>query len=260
MDFEQRDSDIYISAFPKSGTTWMQVILHNLVTDGDMSFEHIYDVSPWASNEAHINKTPERINQLPEPRLIKTHDRYDFFDPQLRGRFIFIYRDGRDVAESYFHHNRNYVDPDLTFEQNFETHFIKGAGRKKGTWFTYHRDWFKNKNKFPILYVRYEDLKADLEGTVKRVAQFLNVPFNDEIMARIRKHASFEYMKEHETKFGEKEPKAKRLVFNNFIRKGEVGAGKEKLTPEQEALFKERYDTIVAPFEQKTHQRPKWKH
>ena len=36
MDFEERESDIFIVTYLKSGTTWMQVILHNLVTEGNM--------------------------------------------------------------------------------------------------------------------------------------------------------------------------------------------------------------------------------
>jgi hypothetical protein len=45
-DFGQRDSDIYVVSYPRSGTTLMQMILYQMTTDGDMGFKHIYDVSP----------------------------------------------------------------------------------------------------------------------------------------------------------------------------------------------------------------------
>lgn len=248
-DFEERDSDVYIVAFPKSGTTWMQVILYNMVTeDADMSFEHIYDVSPWTSNEAFLNRKPDRVNSLPEPRLIKSHDKYDFFHKDIKGRFIFIYRDGKDVAESYFHHNRNYVDPDLTFDKNFDEHFVQGIGRKKGTWFSYQESWLSNKNNLPILYISYEQLKQNLDGTIDRIAAFLGEELTDKKLENIKKHASFSYMKEHESKFGVKEPKERKLVFNDFIRSGKVGQGEDKLNDLQKTVYNARFNKMVAPY------------
>ena len=41
LDFVERDSDIFIVTYLKSGTTWMQVILYNMLTEGNMDFEHI---------------------------------------------------------------------------------------------------------------------------------------------------------------------------------------------------------------------------
>ena len=55
LEFGERDDDIYITTYPKSGTTVMQVILYQLTTKGDMGFKHIYDVSPWI--EMHHLKT-----------------------------------------------------------------------------------------------------------------------------------------------------------------------------------------------------------
>lgn len=245
LDFEQRESDIYIAAFPKSGTTWMQVILHNMLTEGDMTFEHIYDVSPWVSNDAFLGKTAERVNALPNPRILKTHERYTFFDKRVKGRFIHIYRDGKDVAESFFHHNRNYVNPELTFEKNFEEHFVKGVGKTKGTWFSYNQAWFENKNHLPILYVSYEQLKLDFDATIKTIAQFLKVELTDVAMDRIRSNASFAYMKEHETKFGVKAPK--QLVFDNFIRSGKVGEGEQRMDQNQRKFYDERLKTTIEP-------------
>src|SRR5689334_3575770 len=45
--FEPRPSDIYVASFPKSGTTWVQMICYQLVSGGDMSFRHLSLVSPW---------------------------------------------------------------------------------------------------------------------------------------------------------------------------------------------------------------------
>jgi hypothetical protein len=47
-DFGQRETDIYVVSYPRSGTTLMQMILYQMTTDGNMEFDHIYDVSPNA--------------------------------------------------------------------------------------------------------------------------------------------------------------------------------------------------------------------
>ena len=65
MDFEERECDIFVVTYLKSGTTWMQVILHNLLTDGNMDFNHIYDVSPWPKNQSYKNESVNKINALP---------------------------------------------------------------------------------------------------------------------------------------------------------------------------------------------------
>ena len=107
--------------------------------------------------------------------------------------------------------------PDLTFDKNFDEHFIQGMGRRKSTWFSYHEKWFANEEKLPILYISYEQLKTDMDNTLKRIADFLKVPLTDEVIGRIKTNASFEYMKANESKFGVKQPKEPRLVFDNFI-------------------------------------------
>ena len=246
MDFEERDSDIFVVTYLKSGTTWMQVILHNLLTDGNMDFNHIYDVSPWPKNQSYKNESVEKINTLPAPRILKSHDDYDFFNKDLKGKIIYVFRDGKDVAVSLYHHNKNYLDPDLTFDDNFEEFFTKEKAVMN--WFKYNNEWLVNKENLPILYISYEQLKNDFDNTLLKIANYLNIELNTEIIARVKKHSSFEYMKMHESKFGEKEPETNKKVYNQFIRSGNTGEGKLELNKEQLQYFEERNKIKIAPF------------
>ena len=45
--YRPRPTDIVISPFGKSGTTWTQQIFHTLRTRGDMAFDDISRVVPW---------------------------------------------------------------------------------------------------------------------------------------------------------------------------------------------------------------------
>lgn len=241
VGFEDRDDDIYIVTFLKSGTTWMQVILYNMLTDGNMDFEHIYDVSPWPSNQAFIGEKVEKINNLPSPRILKSHDLYDRFDSNSKAKFIHIIRDGKDVAVSLYHHNKNYLDYTTTLDKTFEQYF---TGNKNGLdWFYYNKEWIENKNNLNVLYISYEQLKLDFNNTITKIADFLNIELTEQKIKNIKEHSSFEYMKEHEAKFGEVSKDKK--IYNQFIRNGNIGEGKKDLSQEQVNLFNERLNRII---------------
>lgn len=251
MDYEDRETDIYLITYMKSGTTWMQVILYNMVTKGNMDFEHIYDVSPWPQNEAYNGDSVDRINKLPSPRILKSHDKYAFYNADSKNKFIFVYRDGKDVAVSLFHHNKNYKNPDLTFDENFKDYYFDEG--EQTNWFNFTNEWLQNKNNFNILYVAYEDLKNNFDNSIVRIAKYLNIELTEEILTRIKKYASFEYMKQNESKFGEIPPVHARLVYNQFIRKGELGEGNSFLNEQQKSFFDEKFKKTIQPFLNKLH-------
>lgn len=249
MDFEEREDDVYIVTFLKSGTTWMQVILHNLLRDGNMDFTHIYDVSPWPSNMAFRNESIETINNLPSPRILKSHDNYAFFSNDMKGKIIYVYRDGKDIALSLFHHNKNYQNQEITFDENFDAFFIDEASELN--WFKFTSEWLENKNKLPILFISYEQLTLQFDETINKICNYLNIELTDEILKRTKHHASFEFMKINESKFGEIPPKEEIKIFNQFIRKGQIGEGKSHMSVTQEAKYDLLFSKKIFPFQKR---------
>jgi hypothetical protein len=237
LKFGQRNDDIYVCTYLKSGTTLMQMILYQLTTNGEVDFEHIYDVSPWIRNDAFKGKPP--LN-FPSPRIIKSHDGYDQFEMDIKGRFIHVTRNGKDVAASLYHQNKNYNRADLEFSETFQNFFER---KSKMNWFSYTRDWFENKKKLNVLYVKYEDLIDRKEEVIREVAKFINIELTHEIVERTLERSSFDFMKLHEDKFGE-QPLER--VYNQFIRKGKKGEGEEYLNEAQKKFFQEQYDKHLA--------------
>jgi len=236
MKFGERDDDIYIVTFPKSGTTLTQMILYQLTTDGNTDFNHIYDVSPWIKNSSLKGIPP---SDLPSPRIIKSHDYYGHFNKKNKGRFIFVYRNGMDVAVSLYHQNKNYNFSDLQFDK-FIGNFLK---KRRKNWFSFTKQWLTNKNKLPILYIQYENLLENKEQEIRRIIDFCHLPADEHAIQRALKFSSFEFMKEHQDKFGEQPTNTK--VFDQFIRKGKQGEGEEMFSEEQEQVFGKYYDEAL---------------
>lgn len=254
--YGERESDIYISSYSRSGTTWTQLLLYQLTTSGAMDFEHLFDVSPWLYYSALRNELPA---QPPEPRILKTHDAYDFFAPATKGRFIFVYRDGKDVLVSFYHHKINVKG----YTGSFAQHFKEFIHNEDYNWFYHLRDWAENKNNLPILYIRYESLKQDFDNTVQRIVEFCDLKIDTSILQRSKERTQFAFMKQHASQLG---PKPEHVYCSKtggytvkdpsaFIRKGSIGEGEQILTPEQKQIYHAKLDEVLGHLEPFAHLR-----
>lgn len=202
-DFEVRPDDIFIATYPRSGTTWLQMLLYQLLHGPNLDFEHINDVCPWFERgklgaAAERARTLARYEQLPSPRIFKTHLPYD----RLRGlrcRFVYATRDGLDVARSNYHFV-SHGEPD--FGSFFRHHFLTGCLHAGGgSWFSHVARWQANPERRRVLYVRYEDLRADLTQCARALNEFCGARRSPAELEELLALCSFEAMKRHESKF-----------------------------------------------------------
>ena len=70
QDFQPRNTDVFVTSSPKSGTTWLQQIIHQLRTGGDMDFEDIADVVPVVDFACDLQQDLE-VEQKGFPRCFK---------------------------------------------------------------------------------------------------------------------------------------------------------------------------------------------
>ena len=131
--FDVRDDDIWISSFPKCGTTWTQEMVWNIVNNLDfeaarattlderipfLELEGLFDekVLSGMSDEEKNDKpqvfnSVEFVKNMPESkqRIIKTHLAYDMLPRQVtdkKSKIIYVTRNPRDAVVSYFNHWR----------------------------------------------------------------------------------------------------------------------------------------------------------
>lgn len=246
--FRSHTNDIVIATYPKSGTTWVQMILFQLLTKGAMDeVPHLNSFAPYLEDLvkgiAHPSRATNPAEAAPvlerKPWIFKTHARYRDV-PTGCGRYIYVIRDGRDVVVSFYHHfRRNGYNG--TFPEFFKE-FIQGTLRF-GTWFDHVNDWVRNPAHLKILYLRFEDMIADLPAAIRKIANFCAVQIDENEMPRITRNCSFDFMRTHEAKLDVNTRRRREIEPENdhFVRKGRVGEWAYYFNQEMEAAYVTSY-------------------
>ena len=191
-----RHDDVYISSYPRSGTTWLSLLVH-LVQGGEPDFEHISNVVPWYERDLSLGRaTAADFAQLASPRVFKSHLPYAWLP---RGaRYVYALRDGRDVLVSYYEFYRSHLDYRGTWPQFFER-FLRGELQYR-SWFRHVRD-FQRAAGPNVLLVRYEDMLRDPGQALHAVARLCERTISPERERAILDATSFAAMKRLEHKF-----------------------------------------------------------
>jgi len=199
----------------------------------------------------------DKPEKLPPARLVKVHDAYTHTskgEPLLAGRggadaAIVIVRDPRDVAPSLANHNR--VDIDLAIKQmnSHELAYCAKPGRldlqlrqKLPSWSGHVASWL-DQTDIPVHLVRYEDLAADTAKIFRAALAFAGRPATDEEIHRAVRYADFGELQRQERDKGFSE--TPRRAGGAFFRRGEVGAWRDELSPEQVAAIEAAHGTMM---------------
>lgn len=240
--FLSRSDDVYVVTYPRSGTTWLQFILH-LLRERSCDFEHISQVAPWWERSMALGQTqPEDFEPLSSPRIFKSHLPRRWLPDE--GRYIYIVRDGLDVAVSYHSLYRTHIGFNGSFEEFFEL-FMQGK-LQYGSWFKHVEGWRQYANDPRVLLLKYEDILSDFDRVVQDICSFLEWPLTPMLLEKVRKQADFTSMKACESQF---DPITETLLHQGlkrgqFIRQGQAGGGRAVVTDE----IRKRFDGgLVVP-------------
>jgi len=109
-----------------------------------------------------------------------------------------------------------------------------------GLWFDHVLEWWKYRDAENILILKYEDMKKDHRGVVKKIAKFMGYDLKEEVIDMIVEKSTFQSMKEnpatHDFYNKFRKPDA------DFFQKGVVGDWRSHFTPQQNVEF----DTVYA--------------
>ncbi|XP_028332319.1 sulfotransferase family 2, cytosolic sulfotransferase 2 isoform X2 [Gouania willdenowi] len=255
--FTFRSDDILIATYPKSGTTWTQEIIPLIISGGDAaSVETLpnWDRVPWLEeSRASLLKLEER----PSPRMFTTHFHYNMMPEsffQVRPKVIYVMRNPKDVFTSAYHYygiTSFLVKPGS--QKEFLHKFLDGKVIF-GSWFDHVKGWLNADYKENILYVSYEEMIKDLQGSVSRMAEFLNKPLDVEVMEKIAERCSFKNMKQNDmSNYSLVPSEFMDQTKSAFLRKGIAGDWKNLLTAEEtehfDAVYKEKMKGLEYNFD-----------
>jgi len=223
--------DVFIVSYPRSGNTWIRFLLANLKADVDrpIDFVEMERLVP----DIHVFGQWEMIHKMPPGRFIKSHM---LFDKRYK-RVIYVVRDGRDVMVSYYHLHcpRNYP---LSFLEFLRLH----ARIWPGHWHQHVQSWLDHAGELSFLLVRYEDLLAGPVEQFRRIAEFVDMPTDRQLLTRAVENSTFEYLHKMELEKGHPQCSDPRL---KFFRKGGCGGWKQYFGPEHKRLFKQQANDVL---------------
>lgn len=229
---EQNVTFIIPSILCYTGTTWLQEIVWLIENEADIDRAAETPImSRCPLMELQIPGKAANLDELskkPSPRVMNTHLRHELMANALtkgQPKVIVIMRNPKDTLVSYYHfyNTRQGFDKIPSFEDFFE--IFQNKGLVFGDWFEHAEGWYGNKDQENFCFIRYEDMKADHEGSVRHLADFLGRELSNEQIQRIVRETSLISMKSRKSaKMGAEDAKA--VVDESksaFVRKGIVG-------------------------------------
>ncbi|EAT40359.1 AAEL007913-PA, partial [Aedes aegypti] len=240
-NFIVKPDDVWVASYPKSGTTWCQEMVWLICNNFnyDMARSHSLRTRFPFLDVSLIHDLPdgkssfETVKNISSPRFIKTHLPVSLLPKHywsVLPKTIYIHRNVKSVAVSYYHHSKNY------FYRGTKEQFVRSFMKNLQFYSPIHKHvigYHSLTGLDNILYLKYEDMKQDLKKELNKVCSFFGITCDDDQMDLLCKHLSFDSMKdnvacnyedENDATWKTKDPDER------FIRRGEVDSWKTELS------------------------------
>lgn len=269
LGFPSRLGDIVISTRSKSGTAWMQMICALLVFQTPDLPAPLGRLSPWLDwlvtprDEVYALLAAQQ-----HQRFIKTHTPLDGLPLDPRVTYIVVARHPLDMAVSLYHQGDNldrarireltgqvpspdtpstrpplrewllaWIDRDASPQDHLDS--LPGV-----MW--HFCDAWARRAEPNVMLVHYDDLSADLDGEMHRIAGRLGIDVADATWPSLVHAARFDQMRARADVLA---PAAAGVLKDRtrFFRRGTSGAGRELLCDDELAHYRARTRPMAPP-------------
>jgi hypothetical protein len=250
-DYRPTAHDVFVCSYFKSGTNWTMQLAVQVAHRGRAEYEHIHDLVAWPDMSLRAGFAVPLSDEGPQRvaptglRVIKTHLKLDPVPFSRDARYICVVRDPKDVFVSSYHFTRAMVMGSLMPSVEGWLDAYLSPDTALGSWAQHVACYWKLRDEPNVLFMTYESMRADLPGTVDRIAALLGVALTDEERAAVIERSSFAHMKSIGHKFDA--PGAPwASSAGAMMRKGESGASGEMLTAEQQRRIDDFWQAELA--------------
>ncbi len=273
---------IWLASYPKSGNTWLRLLLANLLSDsldatdinqidlpqrcviGRYAFEEItlIDSSLLRQEEVDVMR-PAIVNAISAETdgdiYVKLHDAYRMLPDgkPLLGMgharaALYVVRDPRDVVISFAFHNGTSIDRAITLMNDSNGTISRNSKRctpqvpqLMHDWSRHVEGWIDQRD-VPVHVIRYEDLHASPIDTLQEAANFLGLTIPQERVAHAVRCTQFSSLQRKEQDSGFRE----RIKVSTapFFRSGRTGSWREELSIAQQQRITEAHHRVMTRF------------
>ncbi|WP_404372308.1 sulfotransferase domain-containing protein [Sphingomonas sp. MMS24-J45] len=275
-----RGRAIWLASYPKSGNTWLRLLLKSLQEHGgpvalsDLStyarmpigrhlFDGVLEADSGSMTEAEIEALRPAFHDAhfgaggPD-ELCKVHDCW-FRTPEGRAVFdrhhtraaLYIVRDPRDVAVSWARFMGRSIDWAVQFMADRAARLQPPADRigggisqRLGNWSDHVLSWVDESGLDPLV-IRYEDMHADLPATLARVVVHLGWDATPSAIAGAVAATRFERLADEEARSGFRQKPAS---AERFFHTGRSGGWRDVLDPDQAARIVADHEGVMRRF------------
>jgi hypothetical protein len=247
-----RPTDVVISPYGKCGTTLLQQIFHTLRTRGDEDFDDISAVVPWLET-ATLLDIDLNAEQKANPRGYKSHLPYDAIPPGSKA--ICCFREPKDALVSMYHFmNGWFVEPGAVPLADFADSWLSRIEHGRDIW-QHLLSWWAQRDNPNVLLLTYENITRNPRRAIRRIAEFIDVDLDDDLLALTEERSSLPYMLEHKSKFAD--PLMRQATLERCgvplesdaakVRQGGSGSGIRELPKDVAVEADSLWEKIVTP-------------
>lgn len=270
--YRPRPGDVVIGTYPKCGTTWTQRIVSLLIFQSPEPKP--MSLSPWI-DERFIGvpaETQARIEAQTHRRYLKSHLPFDALPHHAQVKYIHTARDGLDAMMSWHNHQTKYKRMELLDRAGLADETVARAYPRPSenprdffhdwmglngvdrineasveSFFDTERTYWAARAQPNMLLVHYNDLTANLDAEMRRIASFLEIETPPALWPELVHAATFDQMQRD----GEALMPFAKFAWDkgavDFIYAGKNERWREALTDEDIAAYRARAEQELSP-------------
>jgi len=223
--YKPRSEDVFVVTQMKSGTTWMQHLVYQVLTrgQGDLaeSRRALYSVSPWLEGirSVRVEDAP-LVGQERPSRIIKTHFPAGVCPFSRDALYVYVARHPVSCYASCTDFIGENLGAFAPGQDEICRWFCSDEAMWWGSWPRHVEGWWKlAAREDNVIFVYFEEMKGNLEGVARRLVSLLGItPLNEDELTDVVYKCGFEYMKEHASSFEMHPPHLLAVDAELFVR------------------------------------------